>query len=347
MNKKYYGTTRDGRTISMYTISNNTGMEADFLDFGAVWESMRIPCADGTVRDVVLGHETLAGYEANGEVFGAIVGRVANRTEKGRFVLDGVEYQLEINDGENNLHSSHEKGFHKQLWDVKELTGNSITFAYFSPDGECGFPGNMDVQVKYTLTDEGEIIITYNAICDKRSIINLTNHSYFNLNGHNSGDARGQLLQIEADSYTPIKPGGIPTGEIATVEGTPFDFREMKPIIRDFNEDCQQLHVAAGYDHNFVIRGSQRELRKAAEAVCEESGITMEVYLDQPGMQLYTGNFIGKKTGKGGSALDKYSGYCLETHGFTNAINTPGFPSPIIEADEPYETITIFKFSTK
>lgn len=330
-NKIPYGITKDGKQVSIYTIKNRMGMEASLLDFGATWVSMIVPDKFGDLRDVVLGHKDIGAYEVNSDWIGSFVGRVANRTENASFQIDGITYNLEKNDGENNLHSSTDKGLSKVMWDVLSIDESSITFGYQSPDGECGFPGNMDIQLTYKLSDAGEMRILVKAISDKKTIVNFTHHAYFNLNGE--GQCLDTQLLINADSYTPVREDHIPTGEILPVEGTRFDFRTAKAIGGEF-------------DTNFVLRGEARALKKAAVAFSRESGIQMSMLGDQPGVQLYTGNFMGECEGKGGKMLGKHRGFCLETHGFTNAINTPGFPSPIIEAGQEYKTEIIYKFET-
>lgn len=347
MSRRLFGTTKDGRAVHIYTIRNEAGMEASFLDFGASWVSMLVPDREGVMRDVLLGYDRLEQYEANPDYIGAIVGRVANRTEDAKFTLDGVTYQLEVNDGKNNNHTSHEHGFHKQLWTLVEQTDNSVSFSYHSPHMECGFPGNLDVVLTYILSNEGELSVTWKCVCDRRSIINLTCHAYFNLKGEGNGNCHDTKLRIDADLYTPLRDGSIPTGELAEVADTPFDFREFKRIGEDFWAGCeQQLIVGGGYDHTWSLRGEARELKHAVSCVNEESGITLDMFNDQPGVLLYTGNYIDNVEGKNGHVYPQYGGFCLETHGFSNAVNTPGFVSPVVEKDEEYVTGIIYKFGT-
>ncbi len=344
MTKTLFGTTLEGAEILKYTIKNKNGMEADIITLGATVVSLRIAGRDGRVRDVVLGYDTPAEYQTHTCYFGAVIGRNSNRIGGAAFKLDEKEYQLEQNDNENNLHSG-SKGFHAVIWEVEQKTDDAITLSCVSKDGEQDFPGNMTVKVTYMLTDDNEFSISYEAVSDADTVANMTNHCYFNLNGHESGKIENQLLQIFASYYNPVADEkAIPTGEISSVAGTPMDFNCMKEIGRDINDDDEQLKYVGGYDHNYVIDRIGDGMELAAVAKCRESGISMEVYTDCIGVQLYAGNFIGDQIGKGGAVYGDRHGFCLETQYFPNAVNEKNFASPILRAGEIYETDTIYRF---
>lgn len=344
MTKTLFGTTLEGAEILKYTIKNKNGMEADIITLGATVVSLRIAGRDGRVRDVVLGYDTPAEYQTHTCYFGAVIGRNSNRIGGAAFKLNEKEYQLEQNDNENNLHSG-SKGFHAVIWEVEQKTDDAITLSCVSKDGEQDFPGNMTVKVTYMLTDDNEFSISYEAVSDADTVANMTNHCYFNLNGHESGKIENQLLQIFASYYNPVADEkAIPTGEISSVAGTPMDFNCMKEIGRDINDDDEQLKYVGGYDHNYVIDRIGDGMELAAVAKCRESGISMEVYTDCIGVQFYAGNFIGDQIGKGGAVYGDRHGFCLETQYFPNAVNEKNFASPILRAGEIYETDTIYRF---
>lgn len=347
MKKQDFGTTLNGVEVSKYTIENTKGMQAVITDFGATVIDLLVPDREGNPVDVSLGYDEVSSYDKETTYFGAIVGPYANRIANAEFELDGVKYQLDANNNENNLHS----GFHtwaKQVWTVKEHADNKITLTYQAKDLEQGFPGNMTCDVTYEVTEENELAISYHVVSDKKTTLNMTNHLYFNLNGCLSGDILGHELWLKASHYTPVKDAkAIPTGENASVEGTPFDFRTAKTIGRDIAAEDVQLIYGKGYDHNFAIDKETAGMEKVAEAYARESGIVMDVYTDCIGIQLYTGNFIEGQIGKHGHSHKKHEGFCLETQYFPNSINEPNFVRPITEAGVPYETRTVYAFRTK
>lgn len=343
-----FGNIRSGQAAHLYRLTGG-GLEALVSDYGATLVALRYPDREGRVRDLVLGCDSAAGYENGNCYLGATVGRNANRTEGAAFSLNGKEYRLCANEGNNNLHSGPD-GFSFRLWQVPAgaYTDSDVTFRLVSPDGDQGFPGKLEVTVTYRLSEDGRLELHYRARADQDTPLNLTNHSYFNLNGHDSGDVLSQWMQIEADSYTPLRDStSIPSGEIRKVEGTPFDFRKAKRIGQEIGADDPQLLLAGGYDHNFCIRGTAGLLRKAAAAFAEESGIAMEAWTDLPGVQFYTGNFVDCSLGKEGAVYGSRSGFCLETQYFPNAVNTPGFPANILRAGESWESTTIYRFTRR
>lgn len=346
MEKKVYGRTNDGTEYNLYSFTNKNGMTMVLTELGATLVSVFVPDRVGVLRDVVLGYDQPQDYIDNTCFFGTVIGRSGNRIDKGHFTIGGKEYQMDVNDNENNLHSGND-GYDNRKWDVKAVDGenNSITFALSSPDGDQGFPGNFDVTVTYTLTDENEIVLHYEGSTDADTVANLTNHSYFNLAGHDSGTIEDQELCIYADAYTPVRDSqAIPTGEIAPVEGTPMDFRTAKTIGRDINADFEQMVFVGGYDHNYVLSDHAGEKKKMAQAYCDKTGIVLEAFTDCCGMQFYAGNFITDQTGKNGVKYTKRHGFCLESQYYPNAVNESGFPSPVLRAGEKYDTKTSYKF---
>lgn len=340
-----FGILRDGRRANLYTIENKRGMQAVLTDFGAILVRLLVPDRDKRLVDVVLGYDELEKYEDNFDMLGATVGRNVNRIEKGRFQIDGVEYQLDINENDNNIHSSMDKGFHKVLWDTEIVSDDSVSFSYHSPHMENGFPGNLDISLTYTLTDTGALILSYYGVSDQKTLVNLTNHSYFNLSGYASGDILDTIVWINAESFTPVRKGTIPTGEIRSVENTPMDFRIPKAIGRDLKDEDEQLKLVYGYDHNFVLNGRGKGLCKAATAESPRTGIRMTVYTDLPGLQFYGGNTTRDIVGKGGVLITKNSGFCMESHYYPNSINIPSFLQPVLEKGAEYKTTTIYQFS--
>lgn len=341
-----FGKTRDGAAVSLYTITNANGMRAVVTDFGAILVNLFIKGADGVERDVVLGYDEVAGYEADTCFLGATVGPIANRTAGAKFTIGDTTYQMDVNDGENNLHSHFVRGFHKVMWKAS-FYENSVTFKLEKEDMDMGHPGNMKVKVTYTLTDENELKIQYAVTSDKDTIINMTNHTYFNLNGHESGLILDELLCLKAAKYTPVLPGAIPLGEIAAVRATPMDFTEAKPIGKEIEADCEQLKLVKGYDHNWVVDHWNGEMKLIATLEDLKSGIVMETYSDLPGVQFYAGNCITPVTGKGGAAYGPRTGLCLETQYYPNSANQEGFPRPLYGPEKPYDTTTIYKFIVK
>ena len=333
--------------LTTYSIKNSKGMEVVATDFGATIVSIFVKDKTGDTKDIVLGYDTEEEYKRMDCYFGATVGRYANRISDAKIVIDGVEYQLEANDNENSLHSG-SKGMAGKKWDVKEVCENKITFVVKSADLEEGFPGHAVMEVTYEVTEENELVIDYRATADKKTTFNLTNHSYFNLNGHASNEVYTHMLQINASGYTPVKnEKAIPTGEIAPVEGTPFDFRKAKPIGQDIKADFDQIKYGNGFDHNFAIDKKTDGVEQIASVYAPESKIMMDVFTDLPGVQLYTANFVGGQVGKGGVKYVNNGAFCLETQYFPNAINEPNFKRPITDVGETYQTKTIYRFSVK
>ena len=322
--------------VSAYRIQNSAGMSAVVIDYGAALQSLCVRDSSGGFTDVVLGYATASEYASNDGCLGATVGRYANRLGGAEFSLGGVCFKLCKNDGENCLHGGR-RGFDKYIWDAQ--TGDSyVRFSRVSPDGEENFPGNLSVSVTYTLTDDNALRISYDADTDADTVVNLTNHSYFNLRG--AGDVLSQELMINAECITEIDSCVLPTGAFIPVDGTPFDFRMFKPIGLDIEADNEQLKFAGGYDHNFVLSG-----RHAASARCPESGVRMDVYTTSPGMQLYTANFLTDRAGKNGARYAYRGGFCLETGLFANAMRCYGFPSPVLRKGQHMHSETVFSFS--
>lgn len=340
---KSFGKTSDGTKVSLYTIKNSKGFTAEVTNFGAILVRLLVPDKEGKTADVVLGFDSVDGYQANGSFFGATIGPSANRIDNACFSIDGVKYQLAANDNTNNLHSDNDKGYHKRIWNA-EPGDNCVVFTISDADGSMGFPGNKEVQVTYTVTDENELKIEYYVTSDKKTLINMTNHTYFNLAGHNSGNIEAHKLCIHASHYTPIFERLIPTGELADVAGTPFDFRTMKTVGDDIEADDIQLKYGQGYDHNYALDDFDGTLRKAASVEEPTTGRKMDVFTDQPGLQFYAGSCIKPETGKEGAVYGKRSGLCLETQCFPNAINQPDFQDVVYGPDRPYKTTTIYKF---
>jgi aldose 1-epimerase len=346
--KTAYGQTQSGQPIDLYTMKNAAGMEADIITFGGTLVSLKVPGRGGQTADVVLGFDNLAGYEAKGPFFGALVGRYGNRIAKGRFKLDGVEYKLAINDGPNSLHGGL-KGFDKKVWQAREVPGGdpALELTYVSKDGEEGYPGTLTAKATYTLTAANELRIDYSATTDKDTVVNLTNHSYFNLAGQGEGDILGHAMQINASKFTPVDATLIPTGELRPVDGTPFDFRQPTAIGARINNDDEQLKLGGGYDHNFVVDGHAGTLRLAARVTEPTSGRVLEVSTTEPGVQFYTGNFLnGDAKGKG-KVYQKRYGFCLETQHFPDSPNQPAFPTTTLKPGAEYKSTTVFKFSVQ
>ena len=328
-----------------FELTNKNGMKVKVTEFGAVLMQVIVPAKDGSLKDVVMGFDNPEDYRGNEAFFGATVGRNANRIKDARFTIDGVEYQLAANDGPNNLHSDKDKGFHMVHWDgVFNEAENSVTFSYVSPDGENGFPGEAKMKVTYRLDDENGLEIHYEGECDKKTVLNCTNHSYFNLSGDLTTSIHDHELKLNCSHYTPVVEGAIPTGEIADVKGTVFDFTEFRKIGANIDDDVEQLKLVQGYDHNFVIDHKTGSYDKIAEARCERSGIKMEVYTDLPGVQFYAGNVTGPQKGKDGVLYGKRQSFCLETQYFPNSINQENFESPVFGAGKKYDTRTKYKF---
>lgn len=343
--KESFGKTKAGKDAFLYILENKNGMRVKVSDFGAVIAAILVPDQKGSYADVVHGYDEVGGYEENTPFFGAVIGRNANRVAGAEFEIDGITYHLDPNENGNNLHSHFENGFHKKLWDTEILEEkNAVKFSLFSPDGENGFPGNCKVSITYVLNEENGLELHYEGTSDKATVLNLTNHSYFNLGGFASGSVLEEKLWLNAKYYTPVVSGAIPTGEIAPVEGTPMDFTAEKRIGDEIDDDFEQLKLVGGYDHNWVLDKKEKELIKAAVVTDEAAGRKMEVYTDLPGIQFYAGNCINDKKGKGGYVCKNRSALCLETQYFPNSVNEKNFASPVIQAGELYKTTTIYKF---
>jgi aldose 1-epimerase len=341
----------DGKRIELYKLTNKNGVEVDISTYGGVVQSLKVPDKNGKFADVVLGYDDLKGYEADKSFFGALIGRYGNRIAHGKFSLDGHTYSIPLNDGENTLHGGL-KGFNKKHWTAKEAPGassQSLTLTYLSKDGEEGYPGNLNVKVVYTLTDSNELKIEYNATTDKDTVLNLTNHSYFNLSGQGSGDILGHELTLHADKFTPVNSTLIPTGELRSVKGTPFDFTKATAIGLRIGQDDEQLKFAKGYDHNWVLNsGISATPKLAAEVYDPASGRVLEVLTTEPGIQFYTGNFLdGSAHGKEGKVYNFRGALCLETQHFPDSPNHPDFPTTELKPGQTYHSLTIYKFSTR
>ena len=341
--KELFGKTKDGEEIYRYWLENSKGMKAGIINYGGILVNLMVPDKDGKVEDVVLGYDTLEPYFENGSFFGAVVGPNANRIGGASFILDGQKYQLAANDGDNNLHSDKELGYHKRVYAATEGE-DSITLSLQDADGNMGFPGNKKVKVTYTVTEENEIRLEYEVESDKNTIINMTNHTYFNLAGHNRGQIHDHIMELKASFYTPALPGSIPTGEIAPVAGTPFDFTKGKKVGEEIGADNEQLHLAGGYDHNWVIDGYDGTLREFATVTDPASGRCMKAYTDLPGVQFYAGNAISGRPGKGNTQYGSRCGLCLETQYFPDTANKPEFPSAVFGPDRKYQSKTVYKF---
>jgi aldose 1-epimerase len=345
--KSTYGNTAEG-PVELYTLTNRNGMQVTITNYGGRVVSVLAPDRHGKVADVVLGFDHLDGYLGNNPFFGALAGRYANRIAKAKFKLGGVEYKLAQNDGPNTLHGG-VRGFDKRLWTARSSSQNppAVELTYVSADGEEGYPGKLTSIVTYTLTDTNELKIDYTATTDKDTVLNLTNHSYFNLAGEGSGDILKHEIMINADRFTPVNDTLIPTGELRKVEGTPFDFRKVTAIGARIEADDEQINFGRGYDHNFVLNRTGHGLTLAARVTDPGSGRVLEVLTTQPGMQFYTGNFLdGSVHGKGGKTYPRRSAFCLETQHFPDSPNQPKFPTAELKPGETYHQTTIYKFST-
>ncbi len=348
--KESFGTMPNGQEVEKYVLTNKNGVQASFITLGAVWVSMMTPDRNGVMADVVLGYDTLEDYRKNPPHFGAPIGRNANRIGGASVAIGGREYKLAANNGPNNLHSGPDL-YHDRLWSCKageSGEGDRLDFFLHSPDGDQGYPGNADIQVSYTLTDDNRLLLDYHMVCDQDTIANFTNHSYFNLAGHDSGDVMAQKVWLNASYYTPADEVSIPTGELAPVAGTPMDFTAMKAIGRDIGADFEALRFGNGYDHNWVLDHKEGKLSLAARAYDEASGRGLECYTDLPGIQFYTANFLKDElTGKGGAHYDFRHAFCFETQYYPDAVHKAHFPSPILKAGETYQTRTVYKFTVE
>lgn len=340
-----FGKTKSGKPITLYALRNGNGMEVDIMNYGATVTAIRVPDRDGNIENVTLGYKTLAGYEKGTSFFGSIVGRYGNRIAKGRFTLDGKTYQLPTNNGPNSLHGG-DVGFNQRVWSSEPVAlpdAVGVKFTYVSPDGEQGYPGTMTTVVTYSINNKNELVIDYSITTDAPTVANVTNHAYFNLRGEGDGDILGHEMQIFADAYTPTDDTLIPTGEVASVDGTPMDFRKATPVGERIDQKFPALVAGGGYDHNYVANGSG--MRKIVKVYEPDSGRVMEVYTDEPAVQFYSGNFLDDEPGI--HVYPYRSGFCLETQHYPDSPNHPNFPNTVLRPGETYESETIYKFSTR
>ncbi len=345
-----FGTTKDGQEVRSFRLVNRNGMEARIIAYGAIIASLRVPDRTGALDDVVLGYDTLAGYCGDKTYQGAIIGRCANRISGAAFTLRGRRYALAANNGANHLHGGL-RGFDKVVWKVDERAGEqgrSVTLRHRSPDGDEGYPGTLDVQVVYSLSEENDLFIEYAASTDKPTVVNLTNHAYFNLAGAGKGDILGHELFVDADKFLPGNRDLIPTGKVLRVKGTPMDFTTPVMIGARINADDEQIRLAGGYDQNWILNPTRKELRIAAVLHHRPSGRFMGVFTTEPGLQVYTGNFLdGSAIGKGGTPLGYRQGLCLETQHFPDSPNRPEFPSIVLEPRRELQSTTVYRFTTR
>jgi aldose 1-epimerase len=348
--KGAFGKTADGKAVEIYTLKNSKGAETQIITYGGTVVSLKMPDKNGKYADIVLGYDSIADYEKGQSYFGALIGRFGNRIGKGKFTLDGKEYTLAKNNGENHLHGGL-KGFDKVIWKARSsigADGANLELSYSSRDGEEGYPGKLSVKVVYTLTENNELKIVYAATTDKNTVVNLTHHSYFNLAGAGVGDILNHQLTILAERFTPTDAGSIPTGELKSVTGTPFDFLTPTVIGARINQDDEQLKSGNGYDHNWVLGKAGNYPALAATVYEPGTGRVLDVYTTEPGIQFYAGNYLdGALKGKNGQTYPRRSGFCLETQHFPDSPNKPGFPTTVLKKGESYAQTTIYKFSAR
>lgn len=342
--KSDFEATVEGKPAALYVLTNGNGVEACITNYGGRLVSLMVPDRNGVMTDVVLGYDNIQAYLASDGNFGATIGRYGNRINNGFFTLDDQTYELPHNNNGHCLHGG-EKGYHTKMWDAKQLNNQTLELRYLSPDGEAGFPGNLEIKVTYKLTNDNAIDISYDATTDKATIVNLTNHSYFNLSGNLSSQNLDQLIQINADTYTPVDDTLIPTGETPSVEGTPMDLRKMIAIGAHIDDDFDQLVKGRGYDHNWILNAADNINTIAAKAKSEKTGIVLEVYTNEPGIQFYAGNFMsGDDKGKHGLAYPHRGAFCLETQHYPDSPNKPEFPSTVVRPGDKYFSRCIYKF---
>jgi len=343
-----FGKTKEGTPVQIFTLTNSKGMEARIMTYGGILVGLKVPDKSGAMADVVLGYDNLDGYVTNNSpFFGALIGRYGNRIGHAKFTLDGKEYTLDKNDGANSLHGGR-GGFNTKVWTPKQLPDGGLELTYVSKDGEGGYPGTLTMVVTYHVTDKNELKIDYAATTDKDTVLNPTNHAYWNLKGAGNGDILGHILTIEASRFTPVDSGLIPTGVLQPVAGTPFDFTKPTVIGARIENSDEQLKLGHGYDHNWVLNSGGGKLALAARVEEPTTGRVMEVLTTQPGIQFYTGNFLdGSITGKGGKVVGRRTGLCLETQHFPDSPNKPSFPSTELKPGQKFNSETIYRFSTK
>ncbi len=344
-----FADTIDGKPVALYLLKNGSGIAAAITNFGARIVGVLVPDVQGKPTDVVMGFGSIKEYMSPSErFFGPVVGRVGNRIAKGRFSVDGKSYTVPVNNGPNTLHGG-KKGLDGVVWDAEQTNDSTLVLSYLSPDGEEGFPGNLQIKVTYALGDDRSLQISYEATTDQKTPVNLTNHAFFNLNGEGGGTINNHLMQIFADRYTPVDKTLIPLGTLDPVEGTPFDFRALTPIGQRVDEDHEQLKFGQGYDHNFVLnKDGEKRYTHAAKVIGDLSGIIMDIYTEEPGLQFYGGNFMrGDNTFKSGAKDEFRTGMCLETQHFPDAVNQPSFPSILLEPGATYQTRSAYVFSVR
>jgi aldose 1-epimerase len=350
LKKESFGKLPDGTEVDSYTLTNKNGVEVKITNYGATVTSIKVPDRNGKMDDVALGYDSIDGYLAKNPHLGSLAGRYANRIGKGEFKLGDKTITLAKNNGPNHLHGG-PNGFFKQIWKAADASGEAgaaVRMTYLSKDGEENYPGNLEATVTYTLTDQNELKIEYSATTDKETVVNLTNHSYFNLAGAGNGDILGHQLKINARQTTPVDKTMIPTGKLADVAGTPFDFSKLTAIGARINDPHEQIVIGNGYDHNFVLDTGGKLDVQAVEVYEPITGRVMEVFTDQPGVQLYTANFLdGTIIGKGGKTYPRRGAFCLETQHYPDSPNKPNFPSTVLKPGEKYQTTTIYKFSAR
>lgn len=345
MTKKEFGVDKNsGRTVYEYCLENKNGMCAKILNYGGILRELWVPDKEGKLADVVLGHDNLEPYYENPGFLGAAIGPNANRIGKAKFTIDGVEYHVPVNEKENNLHSDNVNGYHVRVFEAEERE-NSIKLSVQDEDGLMGFPGNKKLEVTYTLTEENELRIDYYFVSDKKTALNPTNHTYFNLKGQDDGTIEDHKLWLKASCYTPTDAGSIPTGEIAPVAGTPMDFTKEKEIGKEIGADFEQLHMAGGYDHNWVIDEADGQLQLVAKVSAPGTSRAMEVFTTLPGIQFYAGNFIGEQDGKAGAKYHNRCGLALETQVFPDSINKENFPNAVFGSERKYVSTTVYRFN--
>jgi len=342
-----FGKTPDGTSVQLFTLTNLNGVTAQITNYGGIITALNVPDKNGNSEDVVLGFYTLEEYLKKSPHFGCLVGRFGNRIANGKFTLDGVEYQMAINNGPNHLHGGL-IGFDKKVWTPEMITEEnsaSLKLTYLSPDGEENYPGNLNVEAVYMLNDDNELVLTFKATTNKKTVLNLTHHSYFNLKGHGKGDILDHEIQFNSMEFVPIDSTSIPLGPLMNVSNTPFDFLQPKPIGQDIEADDEQIRNGGGYDHSFVVDGYNEDLKLACTVKEPSSGRIMEVWTTEPAVQFYTGNFLdGSITGKDNMVYDKRYGFCLEAQHYPDSPNHPEYPTTVLDPDQVYEQTTVYKF---